>query len=106
MVRHEPATLSCPTCGTLIKRKKDLGRHMKMHQETLVCPTCAKVVSRKSDLVRHLKMHDESWVCDGATEGPCGDSGCGRVFTRKDSMVRHWARLQKAREKSSEYVEG
>lgn len=74
MVNHETAQLSCPTCG--------------------------KVVKRKGDLARHMKVHVESWKCNGATDGPCGDDGCGAVFSRKDNMVRHWAKIKKIKENS------
>lgn len=88
--------LICPTCEMVIKRKGDMARHMKLHDEKWVsCPTCAIVFKRQDDLDKHVELHQESWDCNGAVKGRCGDNGCGKWFTRKDAMVRHCRRKRR-----------
>ncbi|KAL0631675.1 hypothetical protein Q9L58_009455 [Maublancomyces gigas] len=100
--RHNSGPYTCPHCGVQHPTLSSHRNHLIIHEPAnLSCPTCRKVVKRKNALVRHMKLHQETWVCNGATEGPCGDNGCGRMFTRKDAMLRHFKSLNKAREKTS-----
>ncbi|KAL0632114.1 DNA-binding transcription factor adr1 [Maublancomyces gigas] len=85
----------CPSCNAAHTTAKTLRRHLICHESAkLTCAICTKVLKRKTDLSRHMRIHETATfsVCDGVENEECA---CGHVFTRRDTMIRHWRAVEK-----------
>ena len=84
----------CHVCGKTFHRTDLLKQHMTTHVDTLYkCgyPSCGKTFASKANLQRHGKCHEnaEHHVCNQ----------CGKMFSRKDSYIRHKKRRCYVRQK-------
>ena len=52
----KPRYYSCEVCGKVFQQQCSLSAHKSLHKGSTRCPTCNTVLSRKSNLWRHLKM--------------------------------------------------
>jgi uncharacterized Zn-finger protein len=74
----------CPECHRRFGRKWTLKNHLLTHdsnrKRNFSCPWCTSAFHRECDLVRHIQRHGQqnAYKCD-----------CGKVFSRKDALVRH-----------------
>lgn len=81
------------TSQSRFTRACDLRKHYKRHRKTLFCrqERCPRATeggfSSKKDRARHEAKHNPMITCDW--------EGCGRLFSRKDNMVRVLARVVK-----------
>uniref|UniRef100_A0A8C6TTU3 C2H2-type domain-containing protein n=1 Tax=Neogobius melanostomus TaxID=47308 RepID=A0A8C6TTU3_9GOBI len=55
----QPSSFKCPVCGKFLRRKNDLKRHLRIHNEDkpYQCSLCSKDFSRSDRLRAHVKAH-------------------------------------------------
>lgn len=78
-----PATLSCPTCFKIFKRRSDLNRHQHLHTgyKPHVCEKCGKAFAQFTGLKTHRNVHTK--------ERPFKCSVCFVSFSDPSSCARH-----------------
>lgn len=89
--RHSanPQCFPCPQCPLTFRRACDFTKHFRKHTKPVECPiaNCQMKFSTTRDLERHQHSRHPSEY--GRTKIPCDGPGCGKVFSRKDHMLRH-----------------
>jgi hypothetical protein len=105
----------CPDCGKKVASRHSFQRHLKLHAglRPYVCdfPNCRKKFPEKSTLERHIRIHtgERPFQCEheGCTKSFSDASNlrrhrsihtgykpyrchCGRVFSRKISLKKHY----------------
>ncbi|PVH98773.1 hypothetical protein DM02DRAFT_673149 [Periconia macrospinosa] len=93
----EVVSFVCETCQATFTRKHNLnnhirGKHQGANTQSFLCRTCGKAFARKGDCTRHESVAHSStstFSCGGLlTDG--SQWGCGKEFSRRDILTRHW----------------
>ncbi|QSZ35986.1 hypothetical protein DSL72_007108 [Monilinia vaccinii-corymbosi] len=103
-------TYTCPICSKTFSKRFEFkydpplpspnllsianlpSKHTPLHTLPQTCPLCPHRTARKRDMTRHIAAKHKDVDPSGSKpmEKPtCRLEGCGRVFARKDHMLRH-----------------
>ena len=95
----------CSDCDKSFLRKNDLDRHSVVHtgEKPFVCNHCSKSYSQSTGLLRHMQKHydDDGELKDDELKERLHCEECGKVFTRKSSLVAHMELERKRKLKQS-----
>ena len=106
--------VSCPVCGIVISRRRNLKIHMLVHSEEKphLCSECGQEFRQTGSLVAHMRKHrnERPFVCHvcaasfpllgslnvhlqtHADVKPYSCEECGRAFSRASDLSTHMAR--------------
>lgn len=88
------ATHECTICLKKFTRRSILNAHLRSHanERPYTCLSCGKAFARLHDRNRHRELHNDTknFVCGQYPRFEGGQPwGCGREFTRTDSLGLH-----------------
>lgn len=91
--RPRQTSFKCPHCPAIYNRRYNLKSHLHTHtnERPYICSVCGNSFSRRSDHTRHASTHtgERLYVCGGDLKN--GDSwGCGKSFSRPDTLRKHY----------------
>lgn len=90
---REKKTFVCRTCAKVFTRQYNLDSHSATHdtQKPFRCDHCPQRFSRLHDRRRHENTHTgEKFICGSRTQDGRLLWGCGKEFTRADSLKNHY----------------
>ncbi|KAM4622280.1 P43 5S RNA-binding protein-like [Discoglossus pictus] len=87
--KKHPVECKCTTCGKLFKKPSALRRHRATHRKPaprLACPRqdCPETFATLFNLTHHVR---KSHLC--LQTHRCYHAGCNRVFSMRESLIRH-----------------
>ncbi|KAB8294059.1 hypothetical protein EYC80_009515 [Monilinia laxa] len=85
----------CKICFKLFSKRFEFNKHTPLHTLPQACPLCPHRTARKRDMTRHIaaKHRDVGSSESKPMDKPiCRVEGCGRIFARKDHLLRHLRR--------------
>ncbi|KAG4032865.1 hypothetical protein MFRU_006g03260 [Monilinia fructicola] len=86
---------TCKICFKLFSKRFEFNKHIPLHTLPQACPLCPHRTARKRDMTRHIAAKHKDVRSSGSKpiDKPiCRVEGCGRVFARKDHLLRHLRR--------------
>ncbi|KAJ4320761.1 hypothetical protein N0V84_005701 [Fusarium piperis] len=94
--RAQAQDYTCQDCGRICRGLRDFNKHAKTHKKPIRCEAdenCKETKAEQRDMNRHyISAHKEFAAWKGLITDPmvCDYPGCGKTFTRRDNLLKHW----------------
>ncbi|PYH83566.1 hypothetical protein BO82DRAFT_411275 [Aspergillus uvarum CBS 121591] len=79
---------------TGFSKKRDLQKHMRIHVKPVKCPICTVTTAQPVHMRRHIEVYHSGWARQRWPVGAVCKL-CGKPFTRKDNLRRHYQNQHK-----------